>query len=312
MKYFLSALLIFLLIGCGEEQGDRAMGVVERDRIVLSAPASEPIRMIAVEEGQPVQAGDLLLQLDDRHALAVVEQKRASLDLARAQLDQVQSGARREQLSAARAAVQAARAQADEADKRYQRIKTLYGQNVANKAELDAARAQKDQSAAQLAQANQQWLELKNGARSEEVAQAEAQVRLAQAELDYAKQSLDDLTLVAPESGVVDILPWQQGDRIAAGVQLITLLSDKRTYARVYLPATALNKIHQGDLVEVLVSGRDKPVRGKVSNIRSRPAFTPYFALNERDRARLMYLTDIELPQDESLVVGIGVEVHLP
>nr|MCH1932138.1 hemolysin D [Shewanella shenzhenensis] len=47
-------------------------------------------------------------------------------------------------------------------------------------------------------------------------------------------------------------------------------------------------------------------------HIRSQPAFTPFYALNERDRARLMYLTDIDLPSDLNLPAGVAVEVHLP
>lgn len=312
MKKYLGVLLVLLLVGCSDEQGEQAMGVVERDRIVLSAPVAEQIAQVNVQEGAHVEAGDLLLQLDDRHAQLLVVQKQASLELAQAQLQQLQTGARSEQIARAQAAVRAAQAQADEANLRYQRISTLYQKKMVTKSDFDEARAYQKSMAAQLAQAEQQQLELQNGTRSEEIVQAQAQVKLAQAALDDAQRTMDDLRLVAPKAGVVDIVPWKQGDRVAMGVQLITLLSDERLYARVYLPATALAKVKPGDQLALQVDGNAQAINGIITNIRSRPAYTPYFALNERDRARLMYLTDIELPKDADLAVGMGVEVSLP
>ena len=261
--------IILLFAGCTAEEGNRAMGLIERDRIILSAPVTEQISSIQVKEGQQVNAGDLLLQLDPRHAQWLINQRQATLTQAQAKLKQLQTGTRLEQLAAANAAMLAVQAQA-------------------------------------------QWLELKKGTRSEEVVQAQAQADAAQASLADAQQSLAELSIRAPKAGVVDVLPWKLGDRVAANVQLVTLLASDRLYARVYLPATALGKINRGDTVAVWIDGYEHPVTGTVRNIRSSPAFTPYFALNERDRARLMYLTEIDLPIDANLPNGLGVEVRLP
>ncbi|QDE31102.1 HlyD family secretion protein [Shewanella polaris] len=311
-RHLLWLSIIFLFAGCSGEEGEIAMGLIERDRIILSAPVSEQIRTIAVEEGQTVKSGDLLIQLDPRHAQLLIDQRQALLVQAQAKLNQLQTGARLEQLAAANAAMLAVQAQAQDAERSYVRMKDLWLKKLVAKSEYDSAKALKDQTTAQLSQAKQQWLELKNGTRSEEIAQAQAQTNAAQASLADARQSLADLSILAPKSGVVDVLPWKLGDRVAANVQLITLLASDRLYARVYLPATALGKINQGDSVQVWIDGHKQPVTGTVHNIRSTPAFTPYFALNERDRARLMYLTEIDLPADENLATGIGVEVRLP
>jgi HlyD family secretion protein len=304
--------ILFILNGCSGEDGERAMGFVERDRMILSAPISEQIRKINVEEGQLVKTGEVLIVLDDRHAQARVTQRKSALDKAKAKLEQLQHGARSEQLAAAQAAIRAAQAQLQEVEKRYRRLRTLLSQKSVSKSDVDSAKALREQSAALVTQATQQWLELSNGTRSEEIAQAQAQVEFEQAALVDAQQSLDDLSLCAPHDGIVDILPWKQGDRVALGTQLITLLATDRVYARVYLPETALGKINQGDAISVWIDGRDKPVVGTVHHIRTSPAFTPYYALNERDRARLMYLTEIDLPHEDRLPTGIGVEVHLP
>ncbi len=161
-------------------------------------------------------------------------------------------------------------------------------------------------------QANEQWLQLENGTRSEQLVQAEARVAAAAAALKAEEKALDDLSLRAPLASEVDILPWKRGDRVAQGTQLVALLALDKPYARVYLPQTAISKLSRGDKLEVWVDGVEQPLKGTVRNIRSQPAFTPFYALNERDRARLMYLTDIDVEGAESLPSGLALEVRLP
>jgi HlyD family secretion protein len=70
--------------------------------------------------------------------------------------------------------------------------------------------------------------------------------------------------------------------------------------------------VKAGDSVNILVDGREIPIAGTVRNIRSQPAYTPFYALNERDRARLMYLTDITISAtDQDLPTGMALEVEL-
>ncbi|MBO2586286.1 HlyD family secretion protein [Shewanella algae] len=303
---------LLLLQACGDSGEGRAMGTLERDRIQLSAPVAEQIADIHVAEGDKVEAGQLLLQLDSRSAAARVAQRRAELAEAGARLDELQQGARVEERRAARAAIEAATAAATEARLRYQRTRELFAAKVVGQAELDASIAERDHTKALVEQANEQWLQLENGTRSEQLAQAEARVAAAAAALKAEEKALDDLSLRAPLASEVDILPWKRGDRVAQGTQLVALLALDKPYARVYLPQTAISKLSRGDKLEVWVDGVEQPLKGTVRNIRSQPAFTPFYALNERDRARLMYLTDIDVEGAESLPSGLALEVRLP
>lgn len=303
---------LLLLQACGDSGESRAMGTLERDRIQLSAPVAEQIADIHVAEGDKVGAGQLLLQLDSRSAAARVAQRRAELAEAGAWLDELQQGARVEERRAARAAIEAATAAATEARLRYQRTRELFAAKVVGQAELDASIAERDHTKALVEQANEQWLQLENGTRSEQLAQAEARVAAAAAALKAEEKALDDLSLRAPLASEVDILPWKRGDRVAQGTQLVALLALDKPYARVYLPQTAISKLSRGDKLEVWVDGVEQPLKGTVRNIRSQPAFTPFYALNERDRARLMYLTDIDVEGAESLPSGLALEVRLP
>lgn len=308
----LSILMLTVLSACQSDSGSRAMGTVERDRIRLSATASEQITFVNVHDGQTVQKGELLLQLDTRSANALVSQRKAELAQATAALSELTAGTRPEQLSAALAALEASQADSKETELKYQRSAKLYKSNVIGTADLDAAKAKRDSSHAQAKQAYDQWLELKNGARKEDIEQASARVKAAQAALVWQEEARKDLAIKAPINGIIDTIPWHVGDRVSSGTQLVSLISASQPYARVYLPATARTKIHIGDAVSVFADGIKTPLQGRVRNIRSQPAYTPFYALNERDRARLMYLTDIDLEHADQLPTGLAVEVHLP
>jgi len=315
MKYrqilFITTLLISLT-ACQTEDSTYAMGNIERDRIILSAPASEQISLVRVSEGQRVSKGDALLQLDTRSADALIAQREAELNQAKAALSVLTAGTRPEQLSASLAALEATQAASKEAELKYQRIEQLYKSKVVGKADYDAAKATRDSSKAKAQQAYDQWLELKNGAREEDIAQASAKVQAAQAALSWQTKAREDLTIKAPLDGTIDTLPWHVGDRVTAGTQLISLLSSGHPYARVYLPASSLTKVKAGDAIDVYVDDIKSPIQGRVRNIRSQPTYTPFYALNERDRARLMYLTDIDLIDADKLPTGLAVEVRLP
>lgn len=106
---------------------------------------------ILVEEGDTVQAGDLLVQLDPTDVQLAIKQAEAGLEIARAQLALVQAGPRSEEVAAAEAQLDAAQAALEQASA--QRDQLLAG---ATEAEVAVAQAQvvsamRDQHIAELA-----------------------------------------------------------------------------------------------------------------------------------------------------------------
>ncbi|MDN5501136.1 MAG: HlyD family efflux transporter periplasmic adaptor subunit [Shewanella sp.] len=312
VRSLLGAALLLQLTACGDESS-RVLGTVERDRLTLTAPVGELIKRINVVEGQQVQAGEVLLELDSTAAQARLSQRHAELKQAKAKLAEAVTGARSEDIDKARAALDGANASVKEAQQSFERTQRLFKTKVLSQADLDAARAARDTSLAKQAEAEQSLRLLQNGTRSEQLEQARAAVEAAMAGVAQEQKALKDLSLVAAKPAVVDTLPWRVGDRVAAGSQLIGLLAIEHPYVRVYLPATWLDRVKAGSQVKILVDGRTKPIAGTVRNIRSQPAYTPFYALNERDRARLMYLTDIDIsPEGQDLPTGMALEVQLP
>ncbi|GIU10638.1 ABC drugE1 family efflux system MFP [Shewanella morhuae] len=303
---------LMLLVGC-TESAPRVFGTVERDRLTLTAPVGELITQVNVVEGQQVKAGEVLLLLDTTSANARLALRQAELEQANAKLAEAITGARLEDIKKAKAVLDGANASVKEALRAFERTQRLFATHVLSQADLDTARAARDTSLAKQTEAEQSLRLLEHGTRSEQLDQAKAAVAAANASIDLEQKALADLTLVAARDAVVDTLPWRVGDRIAPGTQLIGLLASANPYVRVYLPATQLDKVKAGTNVNIIVDGRETPIIGTVRNIRSQPAYTPFYALNERDRARLMYLTDITISAEgQDLPTGMALEVELP
>jgi HlyD family secretion protein len=150
-----------------------------------------------------------------------------------------------------------------------------------------------------------------NGATVEELDQARAEAERARAEVERLEIDVERLLVTAPRAGIVDALPFKVGDEPPAGAAVAVLLAEGAPFARVYLPAELRSAAAPGKVVSVAVDGYARPFEGQLRYVASEAAFTPYFALTERDRGHLAYLAEIDLVDDTAreLPTGLPVEV---
>ena len=93
MKRILTPLLCAIplwLTGCGSSTNGHMVGELAWDRVELSNEAAEPISAIKVHEGQQVEAGALLLQLDAARAKAALSSAAAKSVEAKQELERQQ------------------------------------------------------------------------------------------------------------------------------------------------------------------------------------------------------------------------------
>jgi len=85
-----------------------AGGYVRAARVVYVAPrVSGRLASLSVKEGDEVQAGDLIAEIDSRDLEQETAEARANYELAQASLSKMQAGSRPEEIAEARARVQA-------------------------------------------------------------------------------------------------------------------------------------------------------------------------------------------------------------
>ncbi|WP_298719439.1 HlyD family efflux transporter periplasmic adaptor subunit [uncultured Oceanisphaera sp.] len=286
-----------LLTACEPSADERWLGTLERDRIELTATASELVTAQPVAEGERVTAGTLLLQLDDTRQRLEVDRQQARLRQAEAGLALLLAGTRAEDINTARAELARLQALLLEAKRNLERIRTLASRQLANQAELDRVQANHDQLQAQAEAARQRLARATAGNRVEDINAAQAARDAIKAELALARYRLDELTIHASRAGILETLPYQPGDRVAQGAVVAVLQAQSAPYARIYVPASRRLGLSIGDSLRVWVDGIEEPYDGRLSWIATEPAFTPYYALTEGERSRLMYLAKVQLPE---------------
>lgn len=313
LRPFIPVSVCIVLAGCYGEDGNVALGTLERDRVALTATANEVLIELPVQQGTFVQKGTVLAQLDPTEQQAVVNQARAEVQKAKANLLKLENGAREEDIAKARAEVAGSKAELVDAEATFKRYKDLTGRGTTSQAQLDSARASRDAADASLKSAEQSLQELVAGTRPEDLDIARAELAASEASLATQQKILSDLTITASRDGTLDNLPWNLGERVTVGSPVAVLLAGDAPFARVYVPEPHRIRINEGDKLQVRIDGLDKSIEGSVRWISSEASFTPYYALNQSERARLMYVAEIQLPDSaNNLPNGVPAQVVLP
>jgi len=314
MKKNIPAILAAILVisACGKAENPyRVVGELASDRIELTAEVNEPITAIEFAEGASVAAGDVLVQQDTARATARLAEADAVLAQHQARLDELIRGPRSEQIAAARANVEGATQDLEFRQSELDRTREVHARGLASPDALDRARAALDAAQANLKLQLAQLEERLAGTTVEELAQAEQAVKQARARRDSVVIDLERHTTRAPVDGIADSRLFEIGERPAPGQPLMILLGGEQAYARVYVPESLRVHVMAGSEVLVFVDGLDSPLTGRVRWVASEPAFTPYFALTERDRGRLSYVAKVDISTDrDRLPDGVPVEVE--
>ena len=312
-KYWLLAcfLLTIWLTGCSQQGSAVAYGILDRDTTTLLATSNALIVAIPVQEGEQVKTGDLLVQLDKTKQLTNLALAKAKAKQAQARLAKLQNGERQEDIQAAIAGVKAARASLLQSQLQLKRDQELMKSSSISQTELDNATAQYDASKANYEIAQQALKKITNGSREEDIQLAMAEVEATQASVAYEQAKLEELAIRATTDGLLDSLPFQVGDRVTLNSILAVVQSDSPPFARVYVPEPFLANLTIGQQMSVMIDGVTQTMNGRLRWISMEPAFTPYRSMSEQDRSRLVYLTEVDVPEAKGLPSGIPLHLKL-
>ena len=202
--------------------------------VKITAEVNGQITQLPVKEGDVVEKGDLLVQLNPDLYEAALLRAEAALNTARSNL------------ASARAQVAQGRANKMAAEKAYVRAQSLLGDKVISQAEFDQTEASFLSAEANLTSAE------------ESVRSAEFAIRSGEASLQEARDNLSRTTLTAPQRGVVTALSKEvgesvQGNGFTAG-EVVMNVSDLSTMeVNVEVNESDIVRIHMGDEAEIEV-----------------------------------------------------------
>lgn len=192
-------------------------------RVQVSTQSGGLVLAVAVEAGERVAAGDLLVQLDDSQARAAVEQAKASVAQANARVEQL----RRVGAIVASETLRQARTQLASAEKELARTEQLASAGAVPPTELDEARRARDVARAQATAAEaQQIAAAPHGADSRVALTALLQAR---AQLEAESVRLAQCKIVALNDGVVLSRSVEPGDVVQPASTLLVLAVDAET-----------------------------------------------------------------------------------
>ena len=288
---------------------------VRADQTPLSTRVSGTVRRVTVGDYQPVQTGQLLVELEDSDYQAIVAEAKAALEGAKAEYaanqnakhvaDASISAARegilgsQSAVTAAQAGIDAVRADVTRAESEFRRQQALLSNRAATRQQFEAAQEAKDSSSAALAgrqaelsranaavassqsalvEAMQQRaaLDSKDNVLRAQIEAKEAAITVAQVNLGYTK-------IYSPSDGAVGEFRVHPGQLVGAGVQVVDLVQSG-IWIQANYRETQLGKVQLGDKADVHIDALPAyDFHGHVAQIS--PASGSQFALLPPDNA---------------------------
>ena len=298
-RWSAGALAAALVMGCaGSREGVlKTSGNVEVTQVEASFKVPGRVAERPADEGQIVQAGQLLARLDDTDFRQQVALRQAEADAAKAALDKLLAGSRHEEIGAARAQLDQAKADLGRARADDKRNTELLKKDVISPREFDASHATFLASEARVNQAQQQYDLVLNGPRREDIDQARARLAQAAEAVAQAQTQLGYAALMAPEAGVVLSKNVEPGEYVVPGTPVVTLGNLNDVYLRAYIDERDLGRVKVGQKAAVTTdSYPGKRFEGRVTFISQEAEFTPKMVQTEKERVKLVYRIKITVP----------------
>lgn len=238
------------------------------EEVTIASKLPGKAEIVNVDVGSEVQKGDLLFSLDTRSANAQLYQSKAAVDSAQANLVMSIDSSIAQQVTQLEAAAQQAQLQYDDAKRSYDRIQSLYSVEAASKQQLENAETYLKNAELQLNTAKGNLKILKEKAAPQTAAIASAQLEQAKAAYEAASVQVSDSTVTAPITGIVSMRNIDEGEFVASGIPVFTVINSSTVAVTLSVPDTVVEKLHAGGLVPVKITALpDREFSGTIDTI---------------------------------------------
>jgi HlyD family secretion protein len=354
----------------------KASGTIEATDVDVSFQIGGRVVEVSAVEGQHVKAGNVLARLSSEELTERVHQLEASLEAVMSQARQqeatvalrgsivesqiaqsrsqeeatrvaaarVRAGSRPQEVRVAEAELAQADAQLAQRRADFERAANLLKEGVIAQQQMDAAQAALRTAEAARDAATQRLALSREGAREEDIAEAEAQIRAAQAgvgvaeagrkEMDLQRAALDAARarekelkaqlmaakaqlsyaeIRSPIDGVVLTKNVESGEVVSPGTPVVTVANVAQLWMNIYIPETQTGLVKLGQEVRVRVdSFPEESFKGTITFVSSESEFTPKTILTQEERIKLVYRAKVSLENTEGrLKPGMHADAEL-
>ena len=313
------------------------IGTVDANEVMVSSKIPGRVQTLFVDEGQDVKAGQLIaiIESDDLQAMhkaaeatAAGQQFKLGETVATERQTRGETGSATVNAESVLKSAQASLAQAQANYEHQQadssRIVALAKEGImsaqaqddaatslkASKAAVDAARENVSAAEASLHQARAHEMLTTVAARTVNETRDEAENARALAE--QTKVQLGYSQVFAPVSGKINVRATRQGEVVAAGATIVTIMDLTQTWVYAPLPETQADSVQLGDSLRVVMPS-GATIWGKIINKSAQADFATQRDVSSRKRdiktIQLKLLID---NPDERFVPGMTAEVYIP
>lgn len=297
----------------GDTERIELSGTVEAREVDLAFQISGRISELLADEGDAVQAGQMVAGLDTQDYELALRTAAAQRDAAQAMLAALQSGTRIQEVRVAEAQLAKAQADLDFARAEFQRFANLASRKLASEDQLDQARLRQNVALTGVEQARQTLALLREGPRREDRDRVAAELRARQVLVETARQQLSYARLPSPVAGVVAVRLAEVGEVVSPGKPVLRIAEQQRPWVRAYLNEADLARVRLGQPAEVRVDGLPgRVLPGRLAFIAPDAEFTPKTVETRALRVDLVYRVKIDVDNpDGALKLGMPADVTL-
>jgi ABC exporter DevB family membrane fusion protein len=205
------------------------------------------IARVPVNEGDAVQQGQVVVQLDNRDLVARQKEAQKQLAVAEARLAEIRSGSRPEEVRRAQAELAGAQVAAEQARREYERYRELRQKGMVNASALDEKERAFKVAEANLEQARQSHALVVAGPKPESVRVQQDAVVEARASVDYFSALVDKTTLRSPINGRVTQRFLDAGESVTPETPILSIVDLNHLWINVEVDETDVGRLHVGD-----------------------------------------------------------------
>ena len=247
-------------------------GRIEATQVDVAAKYPGRLVDITVEEGSEVKAGQVVGRISSPEYEAQLRAAQSNVERAKQAMAEAAS-----LIDQRNAALEAARSD-------FERGQQLIEKQIITQQTFDQRRRNFEGSQASVVGATAQR------------DQADAAIKSAQAEVERIELVLHDLVLISPRTGRVQYQLARNGEVIAAGGKVLTILDLHDVYMTIFLPAASAAKLEVGGEARIILDPAPQyVVPASVSFVAADAQFTPKTVETAEEREKLMFRVKLKL-----------------
>lgn len=329
--------LVWYFVTVPHSKDLKLIGTVDANEVIVSSRTPGRIQTLTVEEGQDVTQGEPIATIESDDLIAALQAARATVTGQQWKLhsteytEEQDRGETSSGVESAEAQVKADEAALAQAKANYEHQQADTGRAVAlarqgivsrqtrdeqvtalaaAKAAVDVARQNMAVAQANLRQARAH--ELLAEASAKTVDQARADAANARALAEVARVQAGYAQIVAPINGKVDVWAARQGEVVAAGTPIVTIMDLTQTWVYAPLPETQADAVKLGDVLRVVMPS-GATLWGTVIAKLAEGDFATQRDVDRRKRDIKTIQLKLLVPNPgEQYVPGMTAEVYIP